>query len=64
MKNGVVRFILVFCFLSSVAARGSSAWDQLRTVAFLPKLIRDLPAAERRAPIVPAVGRSAVRFRR
>jgi len=33
-------------------------------VAFLPKLIRDLPEAERRAPIVPSVGRSAVRFRR
>ncbi len=33
-------------------------------VAFLPKLIRDLPEAELRAPIVPVVGRLAVRFRR
>jgi hypothetical protein len=57
MKNGAVRFILVFCFLSSVAARGASAWDQLRTVTFLPKPNRYLPAAERRAPITPAVGR-------
>ena len=33
-------------------------------VAFLPKLIRDLPEAELGAPIVPVVGRLAVRFRR
>jgi hypothetical protein len=57
MKNGAVRFILVFCFLSPVVAWGESTWDQLRTVTFLPKPNRDLPVAERRAPITPAVGR-------
>ena len=128
-----MRFVLFFCFLSPVAMRGESAWDQLRigmteveaeailgapllrsvgqdfavwiynhraelvfygpliawsapregkapgrvvdvgqappqgdalAVTFLPKPNRYLPVAERRAPIAPAVGRSAVRSKR
>ncbi len=133
MKSGAMRLILVFCFLSPLAVRGQSAWDQLRigmteveaeailgkpllrsagqdfavwiynhraelvfygpliawsapregttpgrvvdvwqappvgealAVTFLPKPVRYLPAAERRAPIVPAVWRSAFRYGR
>ncbi|MSU53397.1 MAG: hypothetical protein CK538_10410 [Opitutia bacterium] len=50
MKNGAVRFILVFCFLSSVAARGKSAWDQLRI---------GMPEFEAEAMLGPPLLRSA-----
>jgi hypothetical protein len=52
MRSGAVRFVLFFCFLSPVAVRGESAWDQLRigmTEVEAEAILGASPAAQRRA---------------